>query len=90
MNAIKPKLDTHKGQADRVVPLLLAAPDSTAAEINALADCGCISKVLSAMEKKFGYVFKKGWRYIKTAGGTSRRVRTYAIAYRPEDLPQLF
>ena len=80
----RPQLDTHNAQADRVADYLEQHPGSTAKEIDAACDTGCISKVLSAMAKDLGYGINPGSRYIPcVAGSLTRRVRTYTLTHRP-------
>lgn len=82
--------DTRPAQASRVADHLEQHPDSTAKEIDAACDTGCITKVLSDMPR-MGYGIRKGWRLILCAGGSvTRRVRTYALTHRPETQPDLF
>lgn len=84
------QIDTRPAQADRVADYLEQHPDSTAKEIDAACDAGCMSKVLSDMPR-MGYGIRKGWRNVTCAGGSStREVRTYALAYRPSAHPDLF
>ncbi len=65
-------------------------PDSTAKEIDAVCDTGCVSKVLSEM-RRMGYGIDRGWRDVTCAGGSrSRQVRTYTLLYRPRNQPDLF
>jgi hypothetical protein len=61
---------------------------STAKEIEASCDTGCVSKVLSDMPRDelagMGYRLAYGWREVLCVGGTKRRrVRTYALLSRP-------
>lgn len=80
----KPQLDTHNAQADRVATYLEQHPKSTAKEIDAVCDTGCISKVLSAMKKELGYGIEAGTRCVPcVAGSLTRRVRTYTLLHRP-------
>lgn len=86
----KPQLDTRPAQANRVADYLGKHPDSTAKEIDAACDVGCISKVLSDMPR-MGYGIGKGWRSVSCVGGGSTRgVRTYALTHRPSTQPDLF
>lgn len=87
----KPHADTRPAQAYRVAAYLEACPNSTLKEIDAVCDTGCISKVLSAMDKELRYVITKDWREVRsTAGAWMRRVRTYKLLYRPSQQPELF
>lgn len=91
MTATTPQLDTRPGQATRVADYLEQHPASTLKEIDAVCDTGCISKVLSAMEKELRYGIAKAWRYVNCAAGTrTRKVRTYTLIYRPSIQPELF
>ena len=82
--------DTRPAQASRVADYLEQHPDSTAKEIDAACDVGCMSKVLSDMPR-MGYGVGKGWRCVSCAGGVSTRgVRTYALTHRPDTQPDLF
>jgi hypothetical protein len=91
MTANKPPADTRPAQADRVATFLETNPASTLKEIDAVCDTGCISKVLSAMEKELHYVIAKDWREVRSAAGTwIRRVRTYKLLCRPSRQPELF
>ena len=83
--------DTRPAQACRVAAYLERHPDSTLKEIDAVCDTGCVSKVLSAMEKELRYVIAKDWREVRSAAGTwIRRVRTYTLLCRPSRQPELF
>lgn len=84
------QIDTRQGQAVRVADYLEQHPDSTAKEIDAACDTGCISKVLSDM-RRMGYGIHKDRRFVPCAGGdVTRRVRTYALTHRPDAQPDLF
>jgi len=81
---IKPQLDTHNAQAERVATYLEQHPKSTAKEIDAVCDTGCISKVLSAMKNELGFGIEAGTRRVPcVAGSLTRRVRTYTLLHRP-------
>ena len=87
----KPPTDDRAGQAARVADYLERHPDSTAKEIDAACDAGCVSKVLSAMVKQLGYGIKKGRRHEPCAGGLrTRKVRSYSLLFRPHVEPDLF
>lgn len=89
-NPIRPEADSRQWQAVRVANHLEAEPHSTAKEIDAASDVGCITKVLSDMPK-LGYGIGKGWRTERCdQGNRTRQVRTYTLLYRPENLPDLF
>ena len=77
MTANTPPPDARPAQADRVAAYLERHPASTQKEIDAVCDTGCISKVLSVMEKELRYGIAKDWRDVRsTAGAWMRRVRT--------------
>ncbi|MFN4352485.1 MAG: hypothetical protein ACK4F6_16915 [Hylemonella sp.] len=86
----KPLIDHRPDQAERAAAFLELKPESTAKEIDAATDCGCITKLLSEMEKRMGYGIGKGWRYVACISGARRRVRTYSLLYRPSAYPDLF
>lgn len=82
--------DTRPAQAARVADFLELHPDSTAKDIDAACDVGCITKVLSDMPG-LGYGLRKGWRSVTLAcGDLSRDVRTYGLLHRPNVQPDLF
>ena len=94
-SAAKPQEDTRPEQAKRVADFLEQHPATTQKEIDAVCDTGCISKVLSDMERTdlygMGYGLARDWRQIPCAGGTHvRKVRTYTLLYRPRAQPDLF
>ena len=90
MTASRPQTDTRPAQANRTADYLEKHPNSTAKEIDAACDVGCISKVLSDMPR-MGYGIGKGWRSVSCAGGGSTRgVRTYSLTHRPSTQPDLF
>jgi hypothetical protein len=65
-------------------------PDSTAKEIDAACDTGCIAKVISDM-RLHGYGIRKGWRNVPCDhGNRTRQVRTYRLTHRPRTQPDLF
>lgn len=83
-------LDTRPAQAERVAAFLELHPRSTAKEIDADCDTGCISKVLSDMPR-MGYGLHRDWRIVDCAAGQlSRQVRVYALTHRPGAQPALF
>jgi hypothetical protein len=91
MTPQKPRADTRPAQAARVADFLEQCPKSTAKEIDAVCDTGCITKVMSAMEMDLRYVLTKGWRTERCASGHyTRRVRTYSLLFRPSAQPDLF
>lgn len=84
------QIDTRPAQANRVANYLEHHPDSTAKEIDAACDAGCMSKVLSDMPR-MGYGVRKGWRNVSCAEGKrTREVRIYALTHRPSSQPDLF
>ena len=84
MTTDKPRTDTRPAQAERVAAFLEQHPASTAKEIDAVCDTGCISKVLSAMVKQFRYGIQKSHREVRCVGGLrTRKVRTYSLLFRP-------
>jgi hypothetical protein len=85
--------DTREAQARRVADYLDTHPASTAKEIDAACDTGCISKVLSEMcdPERLAYDIKKGRRIVECAKASATRgVRTYTLLSRPIKPPQLF
>ena len=91
MASSKPIADTRPAQADRVAAFLEVNPSSTLKVIDAVCDTGCISKVLSAMEREFRFGIAKDWREVRSAAGAwIRRVRTYTLLCRPSQQPELF
>jgi hypothetical protein len=84
--------DTRPAQAARVAEYLELNLNSTAKEIDAACDTGSITKVLSDM-RGLGYGIAREWRWrdvLCEGVQSSRRVRTYALAYRPSTQPDLF
>jgi len=84
--------DTREAQAERAADFMEKHPEGvTAAEIDAAADLGCRTKVLSAMRREFGYGIAHGPDRMQTcARGTKRRrVRTYLLTHRPTKPLQL-
>ncbi len=72
----------------RVADWLEQRPASTTKQIDAAADTGSITKVLSDM-KRMGYGFLCGWRLEHRASGLPpRRVRTYTPLHRPQPKAQ--
>lgn len=95
MAPVKQQDDTRPLQAARVADFLERHPASTQKEIDAVCDTGCISKVLSDMERPdlygMGYGLARDWREVPCAGGTrTRKVRTYTLLHRPSAQPDLF
>jgi len=88
-----PQPDTRAAQAARVADYLERHPGATAREIDAACDVGSITKVLSDMARPggLGYGFALGKRRVPcNQGFNTRRVRTYTLAYHPEQQPDLF
>ena len=86
----KPLYDDRAAQAARVADYLEQHPESTAKEIDAACDTGCISKVISDMPR-LGYGLFKEWQGVPCAAGTrTRRVRIYTLTHRPNTQPDLF
>jgi hypothetical protein len=85
----KHQLDTRHAQAARVADYLELHPASTQKEIDAVADTGCVSKVLSEMPRLY-YRITKAWREVPCTTGNRRRVRTYTLTQRPGAQPDLF
>lgn len=82
--------DTRPAQAARVADYLELHPYSTAKQIDAACDTGCITKVLSDMPR-LGYGLGKDWQRVTCANGQrTREVRTYVLLYRPTTQPGLF
>ena len=90
-----PHDDTRPEQAVRVADFLDVHPASTLKEIDAVCDTGCISKVLSDMQRLdlagMGYGIHRDWREVPCAGGTrTRKVRIYTLLHRPRAERDLF
>lgn len=95
MTTTKPREDTRPEQAVRVADFLEKNPASTLKEIDAVCDTGCITKVLSEMEKPdllgMGYGIQRGRREVSCANGTRiRNVCTYTLVHRPAPVRDLF
>lgn len=85
-----PPLDTRPAQAERVAAFLELNPNSTAKEIDAACDAGCITKVLSEMPL-MGYGLQRAWRFVYCAAGSrTRQVRVYVLTHWPGAQPALF
>ena len=88
------KFDDREKQAVRVADYLEQNPASTLKEIDAACDTGCVSKVLSDMQRQdmpgMGYGIKRAWRPTLTREGLARRLRTYTLIHRPARQPDLF
>jgi hypothetical protein len=80
--------DSRSSQSVRLAYYLERHPESTAKEIDAACDTGCVSKVLSEM-RRMGYGLSVGWREVLCASGRyTRQVRTYTLLHRPEPKAQ--
>lgn len=90
MTPLKPQADNRPAQAERTADHLEQHPGSTAKEIDAACDTGCMSKVLSDMPR-MGYGLRKGWRFVPCdRGNRTRQVRTYTLLHRPNNQPDFF
>ena len=82
--------DNRPAQARRVADFLEQCPGGTAKEIDAFADTGCITKVLSDMPG-LGYGIAKAWRTVPCdQDNHSRQVRICTLLHRPSKQPDLF
>ena len=78
--------DFLNAQAARVADYLELHPDSTAKQIDAACDTGCITKVLSIMPS-MGYGLRKRWQSVTDASDNrTRQVRMYRLTHRPPAL----
>jgi hypothetical protein len=87
-----PLTDTREAQAARAADFMELHPEgSTLAEIDAAADLGSPTKVLSDMRRELGYGVAYGPdRWVMCArGGRRRHVRTYVLTHRPAKAEQL-
>ena len=85
-----PITDTRPAQAARVADYLERHPGATAKQIDAAADVGSITKVLSDMPR-LGYGLAKDRRGDLFLGGSkTRHVATDRLLHRPEAQPDLF
>jgi hypothetical protein len=85
-----PTTDTRPAQAVRVADFLERHPGATCKEIDAAADVGSITKVLSDMPA-LGYGLAKDWRTVACVGGIhTRPMRSYRLLHRPGRQPDLF
>lgn len=85
-------IDTREAQAKRAADYMERHPEgSTLAEIDAAADLGSPTKVLSAMRHELDYGVKRGpSRWVLCARGRGRRhVATYVLTHRPAPPAQL-
>lgn len=85
-------LDTREAQAARAADFMELHPEGvTLAEIDAAADLGSPTKVLSDMRRTLGYGIRPGKpRSVRCARGTKvRRVRTFVLTHRPAAPSQL-
>ena len=84
--------DTREAQAERAADFMEKHPEGvTAAEIDAAADLGCRTKVLSAMRRQLGYGIAHGPDRVQSCacGTRRRRVCTYVLTHRPAKPLQL-
>ena len=82
--------DNRPAQAARVADYLELHPDSTAKQIDAACDTGCITKVLSDMPR-MGYGLARDWLDVLCVRGQrTRRVRVYRLLHWPHAVPDLF
>jgi hypothetical protein len=82
--------DNRHAQAFRVAYFLEQHPESTSKEIDAFADTGCITKVLSDMPG-MGYGISKAWRIVPCDHGNHfRQVRIYTLLQCPGKQLDLF
>lgn len=91
-DAAPPPTDTREAQAERAADYMAQHPEgATLAEIDAAADLGSPTKVMSAMRRELGYGIAYGPdRWMNCAGGAKRRqVKTYVLTYRPAPAAQL-
>lgn len=87
-----PLTDTREAQAERAADFMAMHPEgSTLAEIDAAADLGSPTKVLSAMRRELAYGIARGPdRWVMCArGGRRRHVRTFVLLHRPVKAEQL-
>lgn len=79
-------VDTREAQASRAADFMERHPEgATLAEIDAAADLGSPTKVLSAMRRELGYGIARGpGRWVRCARGSGcRHVATYILTHRP-------
>lgn len=87
-----PLADTRAAQAVRAADFMAAYPEGAPlAEINAAADLGSPTKVLSVMRRELGYGICRGPdRWVVCARGDKRRrVQTLVLTHRPARAVQL-
>ncbi len=87
-----PLADTREAQAERPADFMEAHPEgTTVTEINAAADLGSATKVLSVMRRELGYGIRRGpdRRVVCARSNKRRRVRTYVLTHRPARAVQL-
>lgn len=85
-------IDTREAQAERAADYMERHPEgATLAEIDAAADLGSPTKVLSAMRRELGYGIARGpGRWVHCARGRGcRHVATYVLTHRPAPVAQL-
>jgi hypothetical protein len=82
--------DNRHAQTRRVAEFLEQHPESTSKEIDAHADTGCITKVLSDMPV-LGYGISKAWCIVPCDHGNHfRQVRIYTLLQCPGKQLDLF
>ena len=87
--ARRPFVDTREAQCFRVADFLETRPEgATRRELDAACDAGCMTKVISEMQR-IGYVLNKKWGPERRAfGNPSRPVRVYVLVSRPDTQPR--
>ena len=82
-------LDTREGQCIRAADYMAAHPACTLRELATGADLGSASKVISEMERTFGYRLRRLRDRVPTRDGThSRGVLRYTLEARPSHSQQ--
>lgn len=80
-----PERDNREAQASRVADYLETRPDgATRSEIEHACDPGSVTKLLSEMRRRLGYVITKRCGAEMTKAGTRRRTVLYVLVSRPE------
>jgi hypothetical protein len=85
--------DDRAGQALRVADFMEQHPEGvTTKQIEAACDPGSVTKVLSDMHKKFGYVIRREHGYELCQAGTKkrRRLRYYLVSRPNTNQQELF
>ncbi len=82
-------LDTRECQCTRAADYMAAYPGCTLRELASGADLGSASKVISEMERRFGYRLRKARERVATKDGAhSRGVLRYTLESRPSHSQQ--